>query len=302
MTSAQSDRWMPKTLRPAVPVRRRPRLMIPREHGAYAELLFPIVAVLLGGVPTRSAWLFTVAVIACFVANEPLLVISGHRGTRASRDSGRQARRVLGLTLFVAVVTGGLALWYASTMARTASLIPMLLGALLATMASRGLERRLLGETLAALALSSVAIPLGLMTGLGLTPSVYVAAIWFAASLLGTSAARLTIAGSRAKTEADVFRVRHKWAALFLICVVLCGLGVLAPMTPKGPLWILAAILPVALATLAFSIAKPSASSLRLVGWGLVSANLCTLAIVVFALRIVADIQAVKSTLPFPMF
>ena len=71
------------------------RKMIPREHGAYAELLFPIVTVFLGGSPTTSTWLLAVGAIACFLANEPLLVLVGQRGNRTKREESDRAKRAL---------------------------------------------------------------------------------------------------------------------------------------------------------------------------------------------------------------
>ena len=44
------------------------------------------------------------------------------------------------------------------------------------------------------------------------------------------------------------------------------------------------------------------ARRLRLVGWTLVAANLCSLIAVVTTLKIIQDFSAVEPTLPFPMF
>ncbi|MGB5809636.1 MAG: hypothetical protein WBG86_03845, partial [Polyangiales bacterium] len=129
-----------------------------------------------------------------------------------------------------------------------------------------------------------------------------VALIWWTVALLGTAVVRLTVAGTRAKSDDEALRVRSKWALLFLLCLVLVAIGVAAPFAPRGALWVLAAALPVACAALAFAIAKPSARHLRRIGWGLVLANTCTLIAVVVALRLIADYVAIKSTLPFPMF
>ena len=82
------------------------RKMVPREHGAYAELLFPIVTVFLGGSPTTSTWLLAIGAIACFLANEPLPVLFGQRGTRTQREASERAKRAPLVFGLVALGTG----------------------------------------------------------------------------------------------------------------------------------------------------------------------------------------------------
>lgn len=286
---------------PHPPARSRARKMIPREHGAYAELLFPMAAVFLGGLPTVSAWLLATAVIACFLSNEPLLVLFGQRGARMRREQSGRARRALLIFVAVAIVAGVPGLWLAPRLAQYAAVLPLLLGVAVIMMAIQGLERTVIGETLAAATLSSTAVPLGLASGLSLFASSAVAAIWFVASLLGTSVVRLTVASTRAKTKQEQRIVRSKRVTLILVCLAAIGIGLAAPFAPRGSLWILTAALPMAVVVAAVAIARPTARSLRTVGWGLVLANVGSLVAVVSALKLVQDFEAVKSTLPFPM-
>ena len=44
----------------------------PREHGAYVQLLAPLLAALVAGRPTVAAGAWCVAAIAGFLAHEPL--------------------------------------------------------------------------------------------------------------------------------------------------------------------------------------------------------------------------------------
>ncbi|MDH3727835.1 MAG: YwiC-like family protein [Myxococcales bacterium] len=287
---------------PSIEPRARERKMIPREHGAYAELLFPMAAVFLGGTPTTSSWLLAIASIACFIMNEPLLVLFGQRGARTQREQGGRARRALILLMLVAIAAGIPGLWLAPPLAQYMIALPLLLGVGVMMMAIEGLERSGMGETMAAATLSSVAVPLGLASGLSMLASSAVAAIWLVASLLGTSVVRLTVARTRAKTDEELRRVRAARAMLILVCLAVIGVGAAAPLTPRGPLWILTAALPVVVVVAGIAMARPTARSLRSIGWGLVLANVCTLVAVVAALKLVQDFQAVKSTLPFPMF
>ncbi|MBW2161037.1 MAG: YwiC-like family protein [Deltaproteobacteria bacterium] len=282
------------------------RKMIPREHGAYAELLFPIVTVFLGGSPTTSTWLLAVGAIACFLANEPanepLLVLVGQRGNRTKREESDRAKRALLLFFLVAIGAGVAGLLLATTAVQYAVSVPLLLGAGLMMLAVQGLERSMLGEGLAAATLSSIAIPLGLSAGLGLRATLAVVLIWLVTSLLGTAEVRLTIARTKAKTDEEFARVRFKRALLVLVCLAIIAVGVIAPYGSRVGLWILAAAVPVALVVLAMAALRPTARRLRLMGWSLVAANLCSLIAVVITLKIIQDFKAVEPTLPFPMF
>ena len=278
------------------------RKMVPREHGAYAELLFPIGTVFLGGSPTTSTWLLAVGAIACFLANEPLLVLFGQRGNRMKREESDHAKRALLIFLLVAVGAGVAGLLLATTVVQYAVAMPLLLGLGLMMLASQGLERSMFGEALAASTLSSIAIPLGLSAGLGLVPTLAVASIWLLTSLLGTAVVRLTVARTKAKADEDLARVRFKRTLLVLVCLAVIAVGVAAPYGSRVGLWILAAAVPVAVVVLAVAMLQPTARRLRLMGWSLVAANLCSLIAVVTTLKIIQDFEAVEPTLPFPMF
>jgi hypothetical protein len=169
-------------------------------------------------------------------------------------------------------------------------------------LAMQGLERSMVGEALAASTLSSVAIPLGLSAGLGLTSTLAVALIWLVTSLLGTAVVRLTVARTKAKTDEDLARVRFKRALLVLVCLAVIAVGVAAPYGWRVGLWVLAAAVPVAVVVLAMAVLQPTARRLRLMGWSLVAANLCSLIAVVTTLKIIQNFDAVEPTLPFPMF
>lgn len=276
--------------------------MVPREHGAYAELLFPMATVFLGGLPTRSTWLLAIGAIGCFLANEPLLVLVGQRGTRMKREGSGQAKRALLIFALVGAGAGLTGLALAPRPAQLAVLLPVILGGGLIMMAMQGLERSMFGEGLAATALSSIAVPLGLSAGLPLAVSLAVALIWVTNSLLGTAVVRLTVARSKAKTEEDRRRVRAKRALLIMVCLLIVAFGVAAPFGSRPGLWVLAAAAPVALVVLVMAALRPTARRLRLMGWSLVAVNLCSLIAVVTTLKIIQDFDAVEPTLPFPMF
>ena len=278
------------------------RKMVPREHGAYAELLFPIVTVFLGGSPTTSTWLLAIGAIACFLANEPLLVLFGQRGTRTKREESDRAKRALLVFVLIALSTGIAGLLLAAPVVQYAVGVPLLLGVALVMLAIQGLERSVVGEALAASTLSSIAIPLGLSAGLDLTSTLAVALIWLVTSLLGTAVVRLTVARTKAKSDEEHARVRFKRALLVLVSLAVIAVGVAAPYGSQVGLWVLAAAVPVAVVVLVMAVLQPTARRLRLMGWSLVAANLCSLIAVVTTLKIIQDFNAVEPTLPFPMF
>ena len=129
-----------------------------------------------------------------------------------------------------------------------------------------------------------------------------VALIWLVVSLLGTALVRLTVARAKAKTEGDVAHVRLKRTVLVLVALIVLAIGVAAPLGDRVGLWVFGAAVPMALAVLAMAALRPTARRLRLVGWTLVGANLCSLIAVVTTLKIIQDFSAVEPTLPFPMF
>ena len=278
------------------------RRMIPREHGAYAELLFPIVTVFLGGSPTMASWLLAVGAIAAFLANEPLLVLVGQRGTRLQRSEGDRAKRALLIFSMFALLAGVSGIVMAPRPAQLAVVLPALLGGTLILLAVQGLERSVFGETLAAAALSATAVPIGLSAGLDLTASLAIALIWAVTALLGTSVVRLTVSRTKAKTEDEERTVALKRTLLIAACVFVIAVGVVAPFGSRLGLWVIAGAVPVALVVMVMAALRPTARRLRLMGWSLVAANLVSLIAVVTTLKIIQDFESVEPTLPFPMF
>ena len=249
-----------------------------------------------------SAWLIGIAVVACFVMNEPLLVLFGQRGSRALREDRGYARRSLLLYVLIAVVSGVAGLALATKAVQLSVILPIVLGVGVILLAVEGLERSAFGETLTAAALSSTAVPLGLASGLSAGLACAVAAIWMLVSLLGTWVVRLTVARARAKRGPVPTALRTQRVLLIVASLGVVALGAAAPLSPRGPLWLLSGAIPVAGTVAALAWARPSVRRLRSVGWGLVVANCITLIGVVIAVRLVRDFDAIRSTLPFPMF
>src|SRR5688572_9798586 len=99
--------------------------MLPREHGAYGQLLFPLTTALAIGRPGRAAFAWAAASALAFLAHEPLVVLAGLRGSRASRDDRQRARRWLAAYLTGAALLGSLALVWMPRDARLAVAAPL---------------------------------------------------------------------------------------------------------------------------------------------------------------------------------
>jgi hypothetical protein len=79
------------------------RVLLPKEHGAYGQLAFPLItALIVAGLSVAGA-LLTVAVVAAFLAHEPAAVVLDQRGARARRELGGSAIRWLAVALAVLV-------------------------------------------------------------------------------------------------------------------------------------------------------------------------------------------------------
>ncbi len=105
--------------------------LIPREHGAYAELGFPLLSGLVLGSAGVASWLFVAAAMLLFVANEPLMVLLGVRGKRVQQERGGEARRLLGVLGGLGVAAGLAALWLSPPLVRWIVLVPAALVACL---------------------------------------------------------------------------------------------------------------------------------------------------------------------------
>src|SRR3954452_18893302 len=98
--------------------------MFPKEHGAYGQLLFPIVTALAAGRPGTVASLLSIAALCAFLAHEPLLVLLGQRGPRAARDQRMRAAAWGGGFATAAALCGGASIALAGRDVRTALILP----------------------------------------------------------------------------------------------------------------------------------------------------------------------------------
>jgi hypothetical protein len=256
----------------------RPRLrsLLPKEHGAYAELAVPMVAALTTGAPGASALLLSGSAWAFFLAHEPALVLLGRRGERARAEQRERAvSRLLTLGLAGAVL-GSLGLALAPPVVRLASLAVAALAILFAALVGLGDERSTAGEVLAAITLAGAAFPVGLASGIDIGTAVRAWLVWSLGFVAVVIPARSI--GARRRTSAPV-GLRALPAGLAL------GIGV-ALWGPVLRGIELVALVPLVIASGWLGIARPPPRHLRQVGWSIVAATLLTACVLVLAAKV----------------
>jgi hypothetical protein len=255
------------------------RSLLPREHGAYAEVAFPLLTGLALGRLSAAQLLLVFATIAAFLAHEPVLVLVGERGNRARNQLRERSQRAAAVLLALVAVSGGLGWWTAPAGARLAVFLPLSLGALLIPLILSRREKTEVGELLVALTFSSVLIPVALAGGVGLRAAVIASVIWGVIFSLGTLTVRAVIA--RVKKSTNPGRPSYAIIALSLAAI---GAAFLLSMTNTLPMLAAAAVLPSALISLSCSLFEVHPRNLRAMGWSMVTSNLIAFAALLVAL------------------
>ncbi len=250
--------------------------LLPREKGAWGQALLPVVTALVLARGNRAAVAWGVTAIAAFFAHEPVLVILGGRGDRTRREAARRALvwtavcGVLGLSALgagLAVAAANSRLWLA---------LPVVLSLASLVVLAAGRERTTPGEVLAASAVSSWIVPMTTAASLSAHTALRV---WFA-YVAAFAAATLSVRG-----VLDAFqhggRSILRTGARFVSSSLLVAAS-LAWLAGQWPGWIVVAIAPTLLLSLALSVWQLHPRHLRTVGWSLM-ATTTFLAVVITA-------------------
>ncbi len=254
--------------------------LLPREHGAYAQIIFPQLTALALGNRSTAQLFWVAASVAVFIAHEPLLVLAGERGRRSHTELSERAQELGTVLSLVALGTGALGWWYAPNAARFSLLIPLACGALLLPLILNHHEKSLPGELLASLTFSTMLIPIALAGGVALGPAVTATVVWFVSFSLGTLMVRATIANAK-KNVSSRWPVHASNSLGVAALIVSSALLV----TDALPALAVAAILPATVITLACNLLGVHPRHLRALGWSLVASNVFALAALVIGLR-----------------
>ncbi|UCF21310.1 MAG: YwiC-like family protein [Gemmatimonadota bacterium] len=253
--------------------------LLPREHGAYAQISFPLLTALSLGKPGPASILLVMAAVTVFLLHEPVLILIGGRGGRAKRELAGRARRRTALLIALALLAGlgGLAL---APAARLAALIPLGTAALLLPLIFSRREKTTAGELLVALSLSSTMIPVARAGGVNLRPALLAAAVWAIVFALGTVTVRMIIARAKKGVEPS----RWVRSAPWLSAAVIAGAMFLA-FEGSVPAPAALAAVPTAAVALVFALLGVHPRNLRRMGWSLVASNVAVMTALIIAFR-----------------
>jgi len=270
--------------------------MLPREHGAYGQLLFPLLTALAISQPSTAALLIAAAAVALFVGHEAVLVLLGRRGAAARR--GRAHEAVVWLTACgaIALLSGALALVFLPPVDWWTLAAPIAVGIAAAVMIAWGRERTTAGEIVVSAALASVSFPVAIAGSASVTVALTCALAYTAVFTAATVSVRAVIAAAcperagvpHASRRACPERARvpdaSRATAFGGALVVLGAIVMLARqqiILPAGPI----AALPMCSVALVLVALLPPPRYLRRIGWTLVGATALTGIILVAAIR-----------------
>lgn len=238
----------------------RRRSLWPREHGAYAQLLAPLATALVLLRPTPAAVLVAIAACCAFLANEPLLVVLGHRGKRLHEQAGPRATRRLAVLSCIAAGAGSSGLWLAPAALAVAAIVAIP-AAITIALAWRRQERTLVGELAAAVALSGASAPVVVASGGTNDAALALWAAWAIGFACTVIAVHRVIARHRAAAS------WHDVLAIALLAAITAASVVLVI---RGS--VIGAAAPLALVSTALALRPPRATYLRTIGVVLVVA------------------------------
>lgn len=232
-------------------------MLLPREHGTYGEIAFPLITALLLGSPNRAGWGLVLFAVGGYLAHEGVLVLTGGRGPRARRE--QRAAAVMSVATFGAIALAGasLSLSALTSAAQIGALVACGLSAIAIASAVIGREHTLPGELVAALALPAWGVPVALQGGVPWHIALAVWGVWS----FGYAAATCVV-------HVVIRRTKGQSVTAALAGTILCAVA--------GPVVSLAAI-PLSLAALALAWLPVSAKRLRHVGWTVIGASVLTL-------------------------
>ena len=250
--------------------------LFPKEHGAYAQLAFPLVTGMALAVPTLSTISFGLAGVAFFLANEPATILLGGRGVRLQNKAGSRAKlrgeslSAVGVVLgVVGLVTGWPVVW-------PSVLLPLFAGLALVPMVLTGRQKTLGGELLAITAFTTLMLPMAVASGVDPVRAALASAVWWFSFGIGTLEVRAIKARHKGAAGTGWIRwIPRLTSGAVVAGAVFLSLGQGGFPELAGPA---AALLPPALATFILSLFRVHPKHLKRVGWGLVVAN--TLALV----------------------
>ena len=254
--------------------------MLPKEHGAYGQIAFPLLTAFVVAGVSGAGLLIATAVGAGFVAHEPAAVLLGWRGGRARRELRPRAIRWLACAMAIAVTAGVAALLSMDASARWSVAVPLGPALLLAIATCGGHEKSWHGETAASLAFAGAAVPVALAASASVGTSAAIAIPFASLFVASTLAVRVVILRARGGGNARATLATRR-AALSVVAGAATALGA-AVATGLLQASILIAATPGLLTAAVVATCPLQPRRLRTLGWTLIAVSLFTASIVVF--------------------
>lgn len=249
----------------------KPRSMMPREHGAYAELLFPLLTGLALGRPGVAAFGFAMAAVLFFLLHEPVAVVVGARGAYAQEKWAPRARQRVAWLAVGGALFGGIAVYSSTRDARLASLVPVACGLALAPFVLRRSVKTLPAEIVVVATLSSLLLPVAIAGSASWWVAWFACSVWFVSFSLGTFAVHAVKAITK-PLPGDAWKPA---ASIVLGLLTIGGAIALAFARTVAPA-LAFAFLPTALVTVAAVILRVHTRHLKRVGWTMAAAQIVT--------------------------
>ena len=254
-------------------------VFLPKEHGAYGQITFPLVAAF--GVAGFSAGglLIAIAVIAAFLGHEPMAIVLGQRGVRARRELRKRAMVWLGACVVAGAAAGAAAVATISPGGRWSIAVPAVPGMVLIVATIMRREKSWYGESSAALAFAGAAVPVTIAGGASLA-AAWTVAIPFAL-LFTTTTLAVRVVILRVRGGGDQRATAATRRTTLALCTV--GAAALTALTAVDLLspWVLVSSVPGLLTATLVAVRPPAPAHLRRLGWRLVAVSTLTTAIVV---------------------
>jgi hypothetical protein len=247
------------------------RAFLPREHGAYFELGFPLLSGLTMTAPTVTSAVIAVSACLFFLSHESLAVLSGVRGRRVQEESGGRARIMFTITAGIGAVTGMAGLLLAESSVRLAALVPLAFAAALAPWVIRRRQKSLVAELLVVGVFATLVLPVGAAGGLAWSLAWTVAAVWIASFVPSTVVVHALKLHHKGRSNAGGMRVAGSTVALGV-----GGGAVACAVNGAVPPLVAAALLPQAAAGFLLSVRPVHPRNLKRVGWTLVGTSTIT--------------------------
>ena len=254
-------------------------MLVPREHGAWGELLFPLAAALLIGPRPLAAVPWVVAAVMGFLLHEGLVVLLGLRGPRARRQHRADAIRSVAIFGIAGAASAGYAIWRLREDEWSAVAFAALWSALALLLTWRGRERSLGGELIVAAALAALSVPVMIAAAQPMRNAIAIWGVWTTSFAVVTPVVHVIVGRTTRRP------IRAALVTALTLAIVPLAAAIVTWRRQAVSVYVPVAIAPSAVCAAVLLAAPVTARALRRIGWTFVIVHAVTCAILVYAFR-----------------